>query len=260
MIQSKAILIVDDEPRTRQGIKKKLEMWADGRLEILTAENGSEALNILDSRKINLIITDIRMPEMTGLRMLDTLQKKNQKPVMIIMSAYSEFDYAQEAIRLGVVNYLLKPISSKILIEAVEEALAVEASRERAAMMERTVDNKLIDVKQDEMDKASPIKEAMAYVDKHLKQQLNLKDVANHIHLSPSYLSALFKEQTNLNFSEYVTRSRIQKAKKLLLSTDLTVNEISEEVGYQTTKYFIKVFKEYEGMTPSKYRKNESAF
>ncbi|MDQ0255921.1 YesN/AraC family two-component response regulator [Evansella vedderi] len=264
MIKSKTILIVDDEPRTREGIKKKLDIWAEGKLEILMASDGSEAMEIFNRKKINLIITDIRMPEMTGLRMLESIKQKKQNPVVIIMSAYSEFDYAQEAIRLGVVNYLLKPVSSKKLIEAVEEALEIEALRDRTGRIENAIDHKLIDLKQIELEKESPIQEAMKFVAENLQTQFNLKDVAKHIHLNPSYFSALFKEQTDLNFSEYVTRSRVQKAKKLLLTTNLSINEISEKVGYQTTKYFIKVFKEYEKMTPSKYRKeftdSESVF
>ncbi|MNY49749.1 Arabinose operon regulatory protein [compost metagenome] len=79
--------------------------------------------------------------------------------------------------------------------------------------------------------------------------------MASHIHLNPSYFSALFKEQTGFTFSEYVARSRIQKAKELLLQTRLTIADISEQVGYQTSKYFIKLFKEYEGTSPNQYRK-----
>jgi two-component system, response regulator YesN len=80
--------------------------------------------------------------------------------------------------------------------------------------------------------------------------------------LNPSYFSVLFKEQANLNFSEYVTRRRIQRAKELVISTNLPINEIAEEVGYKTSKYFIKIFKEMEGITPSTYRKinNDNVF
>lgn len=251
----KTILIVEDEPRTRKGIQKTLEVWSEGRYEILSAAGGDEAVKLLNEKRVHLLITDIRMPEITGLKLVESLKNREQKPVVIIISAYSEFHYAQEAIRLGVLNYLLKPLNKHKLIEAVEQAMEVEITRERNAIMEKVVDQLLMDIKKEDQQTRSPIKEAMDYVDEHLNESLSLREVAERIHLNPSYFSSLFKEQTGLTFSEYVTRSRIQKAKNLLVATDLSVAEIAEEVGYQTAKYFIKLFKEIEGTTPSRFRK-----
>ncbi|MBU9721526.1 MULTISPECIES: response regulator transcription factor [Bacillaceae] len=255
--QTKTVLIVDDEPRTRRGVMKVLDAWAGDKLELITASSAAEAIQVFTNKKVNLIITDIKMPEMTGLGMLDVLKK--HKPVVIIMSAYSEFDYAQEAIRLGVVNYLLKPVAKDKLVDAVEKALKEDEMRERAVLMQVAFDEDLVQGKEDGdiegMASASPIKEVMTYIDDNLDHQLSLSEVAERVHLNPSYLSALFKEKTNLNFSQYVTRSRIQKAKHLLLTTELTINEISEAVGYQTPKYFTRLFKESVEMTPNQFRK-----
>jgi two-component system, response regulator YesN len=93
-------------------------------------------------------------------------------------------------------------------------------------------------------------------VRENLNLSLGLKEVSERVHLNASYFSFLFKEQTDLTFSEYVTRTRVQKAKELLASTHLPVGDISERVGYQTSKYFIKVFKEAAGVSPSQYRKD----
>ncbi|MFC4320467.1 response regulator transcription factor [Litchfieldia salsa] len=251
----KTILVVDDEPRTRQGIKKTLETWSSGRHDILDAESAAYSIEILKKQKVHLLISDICMPEMTGLEMLDTLKKQKQDPVVIILSAYSEFTYAQEAIRLGVHNYLLKPVNKIKLIEVVEGALEFESSRERIDMIQRVVDHKLVDLKLEAKKDDSPITKAIKYVDDNLSNHLSLNDVAKHVHLNSSYLSVLFKEQVNMTFSEYVTRSRLQLAKQLLINTDKTITNIAEEAGYGTSKYFIKLFKEHEGLTPSKYRK-----
>ena len=259
---TKTILIVDDEPRSRQGLKKTLEIWADGNYQILMAENGKEAIEIIQQQKINILITDIRMPQITGLNLLTMIKEKNINPVVIVISAYSEFEYAQTAIRLGVTNYLLKPISKSKLIEAVEEAAAVEKKQERAGIIEKVVDEKLVDANVKNQSSKETIRKAMSYIDDHLKQEVTQKEVAEHIHLNPSYFSVLFKEQAKLTFSEYITRRRIQHAKNLLITTNLPVGEIAEESGYKTAKYFIKIFKELEGVTPSAYRKNndERAF
>ncbi|WP_208025315.1 response regulator transcription factor [Bacillus salipaludis] len=257
MLNTKTFLIVDDEPRTRQGLKKTLDAWADGKYQIFTAANGEEAIGLMQKQKVHILITDIRMPEITGLQLLKMAKEQNIFPVIIVISAYSEFEYAQEALRLGVINYLLKPISKKALIEAVEDALQAVEKQERAGMMEKVVDKKLVDAStQNPLDRG-PIREAMDYINKNIKNELTQKEVADHVHLNPSYLSVLFKEHVKLTFSEYVTRRRIQRAKELLITTNFPINDIAEESGYKTAKYFIKIFKELEGMTPSAYRKSQ---
>lgn len=258
MMYSKTILIVDDEPGTRQGLKRTLGIWSAGRYEIVSAESVKEAIDVLKSKKVHLLITDICMPEVSGLEMLEQLNNQEYKLVVIILSGFSEFDYAQQAIRLGVVNYLLKPINKSKLIEAVENAMKVEANQQRVGKIEKMLDDKLINVSSENYFVQSHIKEALSFLDENIKGQLSLKDVADHVHLNPSYLSVLFKKQTNLSFSEYVTRRRLENAKNLLLSTNLTIDEIAHEVGYQTAKYFCKIFKEFEAVTPSQFRRSNN--
>jgi two-component system, response regulator YesN len=252
---AKTILIVDDEQTTRQGLKKTLEIWSAGRYEILSAEDGPGAYEIFSKTRVHLLITDVCMPEMTGLKLLNALKEKGHKPVVLIVSGHPEFEYAQEAIRLGVLNYLLKPLSKQKLIEAVEKAMEAGASIERADYIEKVADSELLKIESSNDLSKTAIKEAIAYVNNNLNRQISLKEVADFVHFNPSYLSVVFKEQTRLTFSEYITRKRMQAAKNLLLTTDLSIEEIAKETGYQTSKYFIKLFKDYEGITPSKYRK-----
>ncbi|NGZ75403.1 response regulator transcription factor [Saccharibacillus alkalitolerans] len=259
---AKTILVVDDEPRTRQGIQKMLDTWAEGKHRILTAADGNEAIETIRREKVHILLTDIRMPEITGIMLLKAMKEQNLFPVVIVISAYSEFEYARESLRLGVVNYLLKPISRDKLIEAVEDALRIEEKQERTEIIEKVVDDRLVKASEKGREAREPIREAILYIDRNLQNEITQKEVADHVHLNPSYFSALFKEQTRVTFSEYVTRRKIQHAKQLLLTTNLPIGEVAEESGYKTAKYFIKIFKELEGMTPSTYRKleNERAF
>ncbi|WP_312098470.1 response regulator [Niallia sp.] len=255
---TKTILIVDDEPKSREGIKKTLENWSNGQndqYQILLAANADSAIDIMEKQKVNILITDIRMPKITGITMLKTIKDQKHLPVVIVISAYSEFEYAQEALRLGVINYLLKPISKKKLIEAVEDAIMIDKNRERVNIISKVVDDKLIDATVTNESAREPIQKALQYIDKHLKEELTQREVADHVYLNPSYFSVLFKEEIHLTFSEYITRRRIQHAKNLLISTKLSIADIAEESGYKTAKYFIKIFKELEGATPSAYRK-----
>lgn len=255
MIQSKTILIVEDEPRTRQGFAKTLEAWSAGRYRIEAAESGQAALAWLENHAAHLLITDIRMPGISGLELIEMQQRYKQfKPVTIIISGYPEFDYAQKAMQLGVVNYLLKPVDKHKLVQAVEQALTIEDGRHRIETLEKLVDRRLLDTKETDTRYNPLVREALAYLDEHLHEPITMRQVADRLHLNPSYFSVLFKEQTELTFSEYISRLRVLRAKELLLRTALSVGEIAERVGYQSDKYFIKVFKTFEGTSPSKYR------
>lgn len=253
-LTTRTILIVDDEPRTRQGIKQTLEIWAAGRYSVETADNGIEAQERLQQGRVHLLITDVRMPEISGLDLIRSLKGETRKPVIIVISGYAEFQYVQEAMRLGAVNYLLKPLDKQELLQVVEGALKLEEEGQRREKMEKMVDPKLLEMDSEQAGMGEPVKEALAYVEQHLHEQLTMAEIAGRIHLNASYFSVLFKEQTGVSFSEYLSRLRVQRAKELLLQTRLSIGEIGERVGYKTDKYFIKVFKSLEDISPSRYR------
>jgi len=253
-LSTKIILVVDDEPRTRLGIKQALEVSGAGRYQVETADNGIEAAERLRRGKVHLLITDVRMPEVSGLDLIRQLAAEERKPATIVISGYAEFQYVQQALQLGAVNYLLKPLDKQELLQVVEDALKREETAERQQRLERAVDPQLLALDPDQAGIGDAVKAALALVEQQLHTSLTLLDVAGSIHLNPSYFSVLFKEQTGMAFSEYVTRLRIQRAKQLLAETRLPVGEIGERVGYKTDKYFIKVFKDQEGVSPSRYR------
>jgi two-component system, response regulator YesN len=250
------ILVVDDEPRSREGMKKMLGAWGAGEFEILTADNGASALQIIEETAVDLMITDIRMPGMTGISLVSQMKQRKlpHEPTVILISGYAEFEYAQQAIQLSVVNYLLKPVSKDKLIAAVEEALTRSEERNRIGMMRKMVDPELMAVSGEEAALSDQVKFALQFVEDHMDEAIGLKEIAELVHLNASYFSSLFKDQIKVTFSEYVTRRRLQKAKELLLKTNLPIAEISERIGYQTAKYFNKVFKEYEKVSPGQYR------
>nr|WP_040512883.1 response regulator [Gracilibacillus halophilus] len=255
-MEKKVIVVVDDEPRSRQGIKKTIEKSGIDQFDVLTAANATEAMKLIGEKKVHVLITDIRMPEISGLDLLKKLKAKAKDPVVIIISAYSEFDYAHEALELGVMNYLLKPISKQKLMETVYKAVELEKEKAKSSIIDKIVDEELLETQEQPYHNPA-IQQALAFIDEHFAEELTLKTVADEVHLNASYLSALFKEELQLTFSEYITRKRVQQAKKLLLSSDLTITEIAEQIGYHTSKYFIKIFKQYEQMTPNVYRKHK---
>lgn len=260
MTTVKTILVVDDEPRTRQGLQRMLETHGAGAFDVRAADNGREALELLKQTPVHLLITDIRMPEITGLNLVDSIETAGLPsiPSVILISGYAEFDYAQQAIRLGVSDYLLKPVRKDKLIASVERALQHWEERNRTAQLQRIADPKLLSGNEG-TPMSEPVQAAVRYVEEHLGESFGLREVAQAVHLNPSYFSVLFKDQLQMTFSEYVARKRLQKAKQLLLQTKLPIAEIAERVGYQTAKYFSKIFKEYEGHNPGYYRNGPGA-
>lgn len=99
-----------------------------------------------------------------------------------------------------------------------------------------------------------PIRKAMEYIDGHYSEPLTLDHISELVHLNSSYFSIVFKKQTGRNFSEYLTQTRVEAAKKLLSESDMSIASICEEVGYLDRKYFSRVFERLVGIKPSAYR------
>ena len=256
----KTILIVDDDRLTRDGIKKTLEIWSEGKHRIETSRSGAEALKWLEENTVHIIITDVNMPKISGLEMLELLNSQNQLPVVVVISGYAEFEYAKKSLQLGVFEYLVKPIDKSLLINTVQRALELDSNLERLNAIEKLVDPKLLEVRLNEAQYSSITNLAIQYINANLHESITMKQVADHFHLNASYFSVLFKDETGVTFTDYLTRVRLHKAKELLLTDNMPIWEVAEKVGYSTAKYFIQVFKENEGMSPKHYRKiaNES--
>lgn len=98
------------------------------------------------------------------------------------------------------------------------------------------------------------IQKAKTYMQSMYDKEISLEDVAEHVYLSPVYFSRLFKKQTGRNFTDYLTEVRMMKAMEYLRQPQYKVYEIGSIIGYKSTKYFFKLFKQYAGCTPSEYR------
>ncbi|MGG4554293.1 response regulator transcription factor [Paenibacillus humicus] len=266
-----AILVVDDEYNTRMGVSYTLQQWGDGKIEIAAAENGQQALNMLREREYDLLITDIRMPLMTGIELLEALRREKNEIAAVLLTGFAEFEYAQQGLRLGAIDYLLKPVQQSELIKMAEKALnkARLAKERRKRLQQHFGQLELGEAaaangwqgqtsqNQDPLSLRTSneyVIKAVQYIDEHISNVLTIKEVAQQVHLNPSYFSVLFKEEAGLTFIDYVTRLRMKKAKELLESSSLSLDAISEQIGLQTTSYFIRMFKKFERMTPKQYR------
>ncbi|WP_127532214.1 response regulator transcription factor [Paenibacillus kobensis] len=254
------ILIADDEMNTREGIRYLLEHHYAGNWSITTAEHGLDAWEKLQSAAYDLLIADIRMPGMTGLELVGKLMDSELDTAVVLLSGYAEFEYAQQGLQYGVADYLLKPAEPERLIESIEKALGARARRrlERQAYAVWTIGfgEEEAQARNGHSNMHPSIAKAIGYMQERLNEPMSMREVAQYVHLSPSYFSALFKDVTELTFSDYMIRLRHRRAKELLVKSELDILQIADEIGYQSSSYFIRVFRELEGVTPGQFRES----
>lgn len=258
------LLIADDEKMIREGLQDGIDWSSLGFSEVFGAENGLEALELYRCHEPEVVITDIRMPGMDGLELSRKIRELSGKTRIVVLSGYSDFQYAQQAIQSSVSEYELKPVKIKRLTavvaklrDAVTEDIRIEAElREAELLRKQFIEASAVQEKQPSAPSYHPtIGKAIAHMQEHYAIDLTVELLAAHVGMSPNYLSHLFKKETGVAFSEYFNKIRIGEAKKLLKGTNLMAYEITEKVGFANYKYFIQVFKKLEGVSPSEYRK-----
>lgn len=236
-------LIVEDEYHIRNGLTRLIPNISPSYQVAAFAEDGREGLLCARKYEPDVVITDIMMPKLDGLEMVRAIQALGLNPEFVVLSGYADFEYARKAIRLGVKEYLLKPISVNALTETLQR---IEKSR-----------------KEESPGGGFPAKEAEAYsavvagmvrtIREQYGKHLNLELFADQYKMTPEYLSTLFTHETHMTFSKYLKNIRIEKAKDLLENSDMKIYEIACMVGYPEQKYFSKVFKDCVGVSAKRY-------
>ena len=240
------VLVVEDEELIRRGIVLAVDWAALGCVVVGEAANGEEALEAVKRLDPTLIITDLKMPKMDGIEMLRRLREDGCDAFVIILTAYDSFEYAQSALRLGAVDFLLKPFHDGDLENAVrrlQKRLDSEGARP----------DPIPGLKKG--DKSRYVLEAMDYIGEHYNDPgISLAAVARHLGISESHLSHIFKKETDYTLLNYLTRCRIQKAMELLRDCRVKVYEAAEQVGYRDVTHFSATFKKVAGVSPSEYQ------
>ncbi|MNI13981.1 putative response regulatory protein [compost metagenome] len=241
------ILLVEDEINIRNGFRHLLEKIISGVLVIGEASNGLEAIEWLKGNSVDAVITDIRMKEMNGIEMMRRLKDQYPELPVVIVSGYSDFEYARDALRYHAADYLLKPVD-KAELALVIDRLKKSSVKNNGPQGEASASSK------EWAEERQIIRKVKELIDLHLDQNLSLQYLADQVHLNHRYLSALFKSETGQNLSDYLTQRRMEKAKQLLKHSHMKVQDIGRMSGYPNGKYFMSLFKQIVGVTPSEYR------
>lgn len=232
-----SVLLVDDEELVRVSIGYSVSRAVEGVAVIGEASNGIEGLKRVREDKPDIVITDIRMPKLDGLEMIRVIREEKLDVEVVVLSGYADFEYARQAMKYGVTEYLLKPVEPDSLRETLE-ACIVRISQRRNLIQEEKLSKRVV-----------------AYIDSHYSEDIFLDKLAEEFGCSSKYLSSLIKSETGKKFSVYLTELRIRRAEDLLRHTEQEIKEIAASVGYGDQRYFNRIFKKYTGKTPSQYRR-----
>lgn len=248
------ILVVDDESLVRRGIVMETDWNALDCMVVAEASNGEEGLEAARRYRPDLIICDIRMPKMDGIEMLTRLRDEGNEAHVIFLTAYSDFSYAQSAIRLSASDYLLKPFEDGELEKTV---LSVKNKLEAKKLEGDTAHEQDVlshsSIRKGE--KSKYVTEALNYIKEHYGEyDISVRKIAESLGLSEGHLSHIFKKETDYTINAYITRYRIRSAMKLLQNCRYKVYEVAEMVGYKDITYFSTIFKKIAGVTPSEYQ------
>lgn len=236
------VLLVDDEIMIREGFKKLFDWEAHECVVVGEAADGMEAITKIDEEQPDIVIMDINIPIINGLKVIQLSRVKYPSMAFVIVSGYDDFSYCREALRLQITDYILKLVNYEEFGSCID--------RLKISLYNNEVKEKPV------VKKERVITGITKYMQEHLSEDVSLHILSEEFHLNSQYISQLFKNEIGVNFLTYLTNIRMEHAKKLLLSTSLSIAEVSEQSGYGDYRVFTKVFKKSEGITPSQYRRD----
>jgi len=260
------LMIVDDEEIIRSGLAKRVKWERLGYEVVCLFEDGRDAISYLHNNPVDVVLSDIKMCEVSGIELARYISENYPAIKVVLLSGYKEFDYAKEAIKYDVCDYILKPVKIEELSGAflkIRDILDHEKNIATAATIQFSsyegVDHKKalnccgVQIKEDA--KESAVVRAKKFIDDNLATDFSFEDVAKSVFLSSSYFSRLFKSVTGETITDYVIRRRIDLAIGLIKEGRHSVKEISEMVGYRDIKYFHRFFKKHTGYTVKQAKK-----
>lgn len=239
--QKKKVILVDDEKAIVESISKIVDWESFGFTLTATCLNGFQALEAIKRDRPDIVITDIKMPVIDGIQLIQKTREFNDQVIFIILSGYGEFELAKRAMKEGVREFLLKPCSEEEIIEALQNSCKPQEPEENWE------------------ENRDFVETILRYLEEHYQEEnLNLKWIAKElVFLNEDYISKRFSQKTGNRFTSYLNKIRVEKAKEYLMANPEAGNErIAIEVGFgNNPKYFEKVFKKYTGYTLKSYRK-----
>ncbi len=246
-------ILVDDEYWALKGIALTFP-WAEFGFELIyQTSDPQEALRQAVINQPDVIFTDIRMPSMSGIELMEKLRELGVSSLFVVLSGYADFEYARSSIRLNVFDYLLKPLDSgaarKLLEGLCAKLDSLGINREGTSLTEEEQDQFKLKVNNPQFILL------LEHINKHFGDMLHITKLSKKFFINTSYCCKLFELNFGKNFSDYVKEIRMKKAIEML-DMGISVKEVAAKAGYTDYYYFMKAFKKYYGVTPTEYKKS----
>ena len=241
------VLVVEDEEIIRKGIVLAVDWESIGCTVVGEASNGIEGLGMVQSCCPDLIITDLKMPKMDGIEMVRQLRESGHDAAVIVLTAFDYFEYARSALRLGVVDFLLKPFHDG------ELEAAVVSLKKKLNSVRSQKDDAFSWLGSGEYSRY--VQAALEYIrDNYSSPEISVASAAEAVGISEGHLSRMFKRETGTTILSAITGCRIRAAMELLHDYRARVYEVADKVGYKDIAYFSSTFKKIAGVSPSEYQ------
>lgn len=235
-----SVYLLDDEALVLEDMKKSIP-WQEH--DLMVSGSNTCPLSALDeicTTRPEVVFTDIKMPNMDGLSLIDELRRREIDSTFIVISAYENFDYARELIHLEAFDYLIKPVEERQYTDLLTRLMRRLEKRHPGGSLPATSSDELNHI--------------ILYLNKNLHKKHSLKDIAGRFNFSSNYICSLFSKHLGITYSSYITKVRMENAEKLLRGTNKPVKEISAMSGYDDYFYFCRVFRDYFSCTPTQLR------
>ncbi len=248
-------LLVDDEELALAGVLNGVRWERIGIGHVFTAHGLEEALRILRQHPVRLMVSDIEMPGGSGLQLIVRAREICPDLICVFYTAHPDFAYCQEALRLGAVDYMVKPTPYEEMENIFLRALGIVEQQMHKRDLEGIWGN-LVQKDQEE-SREDPVEKVKMLIEQQLTSEISRDELAAAVYLNPDYLSRRFKQATGMSISDYVIEKKLSLAKNLLRKTDLSIVEITERTGFSYSTYFVRLFRKKTGLTPMQYREQQ---
>lgn len=257
----KKLLIADDEVMACTLIRRIIQHHFPQIGFICEAANGKIALEKASEIKPDIAILDIEMPLIDGIEAGRRIKAIHPECNIIFLTAFAEFRYARQAVSIGAVEFLLKPLDENELIQTIEKIFERDGEEELSGWKKGPEDKKTEEASDSDEPEgwmgsrtAMVVKEAKKYIDANYMDDISVEEIVERYQISLNHFNKIFKQFYGVSCKEYIITVRINMAKQYLSSPFLSVREAGAMAGYPDSNYFTKVFRRKIGVTPTEYR------
>lgn len=260
-----SMLIVDDEIEIAMYIRDIVMRKYNDDIKIYTCYSGTKALEILQTKEIDVLVSDIVMPVVNGFKLLEYVACERPQTEIILLTAFRDFDYIYRANKIKTIDYIVKSEPDNVILRHIHTAMHKckaysevpsinDESNNEVSTSKALMDNSDVITSELLTEKSELIRLVLDYIKTSKLSELNVNHIAEVFHYTPIYISKLFAAEMNIKLSEYLQDRKLILAKQMLSDTFQGIGDIAQKIGYQSSQSFSRAFKKEFNISPQEYR------